>query len=97
VLPNVNHCMPEAIAKSVGDDDLKIPATLPNRSPDIPVSNDISLGTHLDDHTRDAMSSTIITWTSLFSKADESIQVIRRCLPDMPPNCNAGHRTDRSS
>jgi len=34
--------MPEAMAKSVGVEDLKIPATPPNKSPDIPASNDIS-------------------------------------------------------
>jgi hypothetical protein len=61
VLPNVNHCMPEAMAKSVGVEDLKIPATPPNRSPDIPASNNISRGSHLDDHTCDAMVSTIMT------------------------------------
>jgi hypothetical protein len=36
--------MPEAMAKSVGVEDLKIPATPPNKSPDIPAGNDISQG-----------------------------------------------------
>ena len=73
MLPNVNHCMPEAMAKSVGFDDLTIPATPPNRSPDIPASKTISHETRLDDRTCDAMVYTIMTWTSLFSKADERI------------------------
>lgn len=57
----MNHCMPEIMAKSVGLDDLKIPATPPNRTPDIPASNKISHGTLLDDHACDAMVTTIMT------------------------------------
>lgn len=61
VVPNVNHCMPEAMAKSVGVDDLKIPATPPNKSPDIPTRNHISHWYHLNGHMFDAIDSTGMT------------------------------------
>lgn len=45
----MNHCMPEAMAKRVGFEDLNIPANPPNKSPEIPTSNDVSKRVHVDD------------------------------------------------
>jgi hypothetical protein len=38
--------MPETMAKSVGLDDLKIPAKPPKRTPDMPATSKISHRTH---------------------------------------------------
>jgi hypothetical protein len=50
VLPKVNHCMPDVMAKSAGVEDLNIPATPPNKSPHMPASNDVSHWYPPNDH-----------------------------------------------